>query len=78
MRAARTTTAPTTLSSRWPAAAAIPSAALVHSAAAVVTPRTDPPSRRIAPAPMKPMPETTCAATRSGSVFAPDGTPTNP
>src|SRR6516165_10564199 len=34
--------------------------------AAVLRPRTFKPSRKITPAPRKPMPETTCAATRVG------------
>src|SRR3954462_4928348 len=64
-------TAPAIASDQTPAPAAMPSAALVQSAAAVVTPRTDPRSRMIAPAPMKPIPDATCAATRIGSTFGP-------
>jgi hypothetical protein len=37
-----------------------------HRVAAVLSPRTLKPSRKIRPAPMKPMPETTWAATRVG------------
>ena len=39
----------------------------VQRHAAVVKPRTEPPNRMIAPAPRKPIPATTCAATRPGS-----------
>src|SRR5437763_7452461 len=45
----------------------MPIAATTHSVAAVVSPRTDRPSRMIAPAPRKPMPVTICAAIRVGS-----------
>src|SRR5581483_1727732 len=46
----------------------MPIAPTTHSVAAVVNPRTDSPSRMIAPAPRKPMPVTICAAIRVGSV----------
>src|SRR5689334_18796102 len=45
----------------------MPIAATTHSVAAVVSPRTDSPSRMIAPAPRKPMPVTIWAAIRVGS-----------
>src|SRR6516165_11234903 len=37
-----------------------------HRVAAVLRPRTFRPSRKITPAPKKPIPDTTCAATRVG------------
>src|SRR3954453_6504489 len=45
----------------------MPTAATTHSVAAVVSPRTESPSRMIAPAPRKPMPVTIWAAMRDGS-----------
>src|SRR3954447_4043461 len=45
----------------------MPIAATTHNVAAVVRPRTDSPSRMIAPAPRNPIPVTICAATRDGS-----------
>src|SRR5919198_5613810 len=45
----------------------MPIAATTQSVAAVVSPRTERPCRMIAPAPRKPIPVTTCAATRVGS-----------
>src|SRR3954454_8125749 len=45
----------------------MPIAATSHSVAAVVSPRTDRPSRMIAPAPRKPIPVTIWAAMRVGS-----------
>ena len=45
----------------------MPIAATTQSVAAVVSPRTERPSRMIAPAPRKPMPVTICAAMRVGS-----------
>jgi hypothetical protein len=53
-----------------PTPAAMPSAAVLQRLAAVVRPRIVNPSLRIAPAPRKPMPDTTCAAMRVGSVTA--------
>lgn len=50
-----------------PPPTARPTAATDHRLAAVVNPRTISPRNRIEPAPRKPMPETTCAATREGS-----------
>src|SRR5439155_23625087 len=69
---------PNALTHHRPAPAPVPSAALVHSAAAVVMPRTEPRSRMMAPAPMKPIPEATCAATRIGSTFGPRSMSENP
>ncbi len=45
----------------------IPTAATAHRLAAVVSPRTTFPCLMIVPAPRKPMPVATCAATRLGS-----------
>src|SRR6478609_4828431 len=45
----------------------MPRAATTQRVAAVVSPRTERPSRMIAPAPRKPMPVTICAAMRVGS-----------
>ena len=42
-------------------------AAVIQIEAAVVRPRTEPRRTKISPAPMKPIPETICAATRDGS-----------
>src|SRR5438094_1539313 len=50
----------------------MPIAATTQSVAAVVRPRTDSPSRMIAPAPRKPMPVTICAAMRVGSARTTD------
>jgi hypothetical protein len=52
--------------SRKPAPARTPIAAEHQSVAAVLSPRTLKPSRKISPAPRKPIPETTWAATRVG------------
>src|SRR5690242_12569118 len=71
-------TAPAAVTHQSPAPVASPTAALVHSAAAVVIPRTEPRSRMIAPAPMKPMPEAICAATRIGSTLGPRASSGNP
>ena len=46
---------------------ASPIAATVQMLAAVVSPRTTEPRSKIEPAPRKPIPDTTCAATREGS-----------
>ena len=51
--------------------AAMPIAAEIQTAAAVVRPRTAMPWWMITPAPRKPAPVTTCAATRVGSIAAP-------
>ena len=51
---------------------AMPIAAEIQTAAAVVRPRTAMPWWMIAPAPRKPTPVTTCAATRVGSIGAPE------
>ena len=45
----------------------MPMAATSHTAAAVVRPEILLPSRKIAPAPKKPTPDTICAAIRPGS-----------
>src|SRR3954471_238902 len=45
----------------------MPIAATTQRVAAVVSPRTERPSRMIEPAPRKPIPVTICAATRDGS-----------
>ena len=45
----------------------MPIAAVIQTIAAVVNPRTMSPRTKISPPPMKPMPETTPAATREGS-----------
>src|SRR5579875_3206883 len=50
-----------------PAPHAAPIAAVSHTTAAVVSPRTASPRTKMSPPPMKPMPETICAATREGS-----------
>ena len=49
-------------------------AAEAHKVAAVLRPDTDAPCFRITPAPRKPMPEATCAATRVGSPLLPPAT----
>src|SRR5436853_610800 len=49
----------------------MPIAETAQRFAAVVRPRTEMPSRMIAPAPRKPIPVTICAATRVGSTFEP-------
>jgi hypothetical protein len=54
-----------------PAPTATPIAATTQSDAAVVSPRTLMPWRMIAPAPRKPIPETTYEATREGSTTTP-------
>ena len=56
-----------TASNSSPAPAAMPIAADSHTAAAVVSPCTDPRRKMMMPAPRKPMPETIWAATRDGS-----------
>src|SRR5690606_32455254 len=50
-----------------PPPTASPTPATDHTLAAVVRPRITWPRASIAPAPRKPMPDTTCAATRDGS-----------
>jgi hypothetical protein len=52
--------------SEYPAPARTPIAAEHQSVAAVLRPRTLIPSRKISPAPRKPIPDTTWAATRVG------------
>lgn len=54
-----------------PPPVARPMPATAHRLAAVVSPRITSPRSRIDPAPRKPMPETTCAATRDGSRTTP-------
>jgi hypothetical protein len=54
-----------------PAPTATPKAALSHRVAAVVRPRTVPRFLRMTPAPMKPIPVTTCDATLVGSATDP-------
>jgi len=54
-----------------PAPAAMPIAATDHSEAAVVSPLMLPRCWRMVPAPMKPMPETICAAILVGSTTDP-------
>src|SRR5439155_10255268 len=49
----------------------MPIAATIQRLPAVVRPRTEIPSRMIAPAPRKPIPVTICAATRVGSTLVP-------
>jgi hypothetical protein len=49
----------------------MPTAAASHTVAAVVSPRTMSRRTKISPPPMKPIPETTCAATREGSRLTP-------
>ncbi len=49
-----------------PAPHSTPTAAEHHTVAAVLSPRTPKPSLKITPAPRKPTPVTTCAATRVG------------
>ena len=61
----------TTATTHQPAPTAIPTAAVAHRLAAVVSPRTDVPYLMIAPAPRKPMPVTIWAATREVSVETP-------
>jgi hypothetical protein len=51
----------------------MPIAATIQSVAAVVRPRIEKPCRMIAPAPMKPIPVTICAAIRVGSKTRPFG-----
>jgi hypothetical protein len=46
---------------------AIPTAAVTHTPAAVVRPRTVSRRAKMMPPPMNPIPETICAATRDGS-----------
>ena len=50
-----------------PAPHAMPRAAVSQTEAAVVSPRTLSRRMKMTPPPMKPMPDTTCAATRDGS-----------
>ena len=58
----------TDTASTWrPAPTARPIPPVVQMLAAVVSPRTEAPIRRMAPAPKKPMPLTTWAAMRPGS-----------
>jgi hypothetical protein len=52
--------------SGWPLPANNPTAAEHHKVAAVFSPVTCSPSRKMMPAPRKPIPDTTCAATRVG------------
>ena len=63
----RATNSETAAGKNFPAPQASPTAAANHIVAAVVSPFTFNPWRRIAPAPRKPIPETTCAAIRPGS-----------
>ncbi len=56
-----------TASNSRPDPAAMPIAADSHTAAAVVSPCTEPRRKMMMPAPRKPMPETIWAATRDGS-----------
>ena len=57
----------TRLGAQKPAPAKVPTIAEHHKVAAVLSPCTLIPSRKIMPAPRKPIPVTTCAATRVGS-----------
>src|SRR3954451_20981539 len=67
-QSARSVSSVVTIAAQYhPAPHAMPIAATTHSVAAGVSPRTDSPSRMIAPAPRKPMPVTICAAMRVGS-----------
>lgn len=54
-------------SSHRPAPAAMPTAEVSHTTAAVVSPRTASRRTKISPPPMNPMPDTICAAIRDGS-----------
>ena len=62
------TTSPvsTTAKGQAPAPAIMPTPAEHHNVAAVFRPCTLNPSRKMMPAPRKPIPDTTCAATRVG------------
>ncbi len=63
----RTSAVAISAAAQYPAPAAMPIAATIQRLAAVVSPRTETPWRRIAPAPRKPTPVTICAAIRVGS-----------
>ena len=65
---ARPSTVAKTLSTYIPPPDAMPIAATNQRPAAVVSPLIVIPSRRMAPAPRKPIPETTEAAMRDGSI----------
>ena len=52
-----------------PAPQAIPMLAAINSVAAVVKPKTVGPFLKTVPAPIKPIPVTTCAATRAVSLI---------
>ena len=67
VNATRPRTVTKTATTYIPAPAVMPSAATSHRLAAVVSPRTVMPVQRIAPAPRKPIPETTDAAMREAS-----------
>ncbi|MNL70479.1 hypothetical protein D3C87_1954880 [compost metagenome] len=54
-----------------PAPAARPIAATTHREAAVVKPVMERPLRRMVPAPKKPIPLMTCAASLAGSILTP-------
>ena len=66
-RANRTSPVPISAVRYIPAPTTMPMPATTQIDAAVVSPRTFTPMRKIAPPPRKPMPETTCAAMRPGS-----------
>ena len=60
-----------------PAPQAMPSAAVSQTEAAVVRPRTTFRRMKITPPPMKPIPDTICAATRDGSTTTRPGSKTS-
>ena len=66
-----------TANAYMPAPTDTPMAATTQSEAAVVSPRTLIPWRMIAPAPRKPIPETTYDATRDGSTTTPMSLPSS-
>ena len=67
MLASMMAVAPIAAAASMPEPHNVPTAADAHSVAAVLSPDTDTPCLRITPAPRKPMPDATCAATRVGS-----------